>query len=68
MFKLAAMTLAAVLIAGAALAHKEATGTIAERMTAMKNMGRELKASERSRAAVAGCGDRRSVICALSYF
>ena len=44
MFKLAAIALAAMLIAGAALAHKEATGIIAERMTAMKNMGRELKA------------------------
>ncbi|MER9753992.1 cytochrome c [Mesorhizobium sp. M0166] len=44
MFKLAAIALAAMLIAGAALAHKGATGIIAERMTAMKNMGRELKA------------------------
>jgi cytochrome c556 len=44
LFKLAAIALAAVLIAGAALAHKEATGIIAERMAAMKNMGRELKA------------------------
>ncbi|MES0198044.1 cytochrome c [Mesorhizobium sp. M0011] len=44
MFKLAAIALAAVLIAGAALAHQGATGIIAERMAAMKNMGRELKA------------------------
>ncbi|WP_442581233.1 c-type cytochrome [Mesorhizobium sp. ASY16-5R] len=44
MFKLTATALAAVLVAGAALAHKEATGIIAERMSAMKNMGNELKA------------------------
>ncbi|RWC27019.1 MAG: cytochrome c [Mesorhizobium sp.] len=44
LFKLAAITLAVALVAGAALAHKGATGVIAERMTAMKNMGRELKA------------------------
>ena len=44
MFKLTAIALAAVLVAGAALAHKEATGIIAERMAAMKNMGNELKA------------------------
>lgn len=44
MFKLTAMALAAVLTAGAALAHKGATGIIAERMAAMKNMGNELKA------------------------
>ena len=30
--------------AGAALAHEGATGVVAERMTAMKNIGRELKA------------------------
>jgi cytochrome c556 len=35
---------AAALIWGAALAHEGATGVIAERMAAMKNMGRELKA------------------------
>jgi cytochrome c556 len=44
LFKLATILLAAVPIAGAALAHKGATGIIAERMAAMKNMGRELKA------------------------
>ncbi|TGQ68255.1 MAG: cytochrome c [Mesorhizobium sp.] len=44
MFKLAATTLAAVLAAGVALAHMGATGIVAERMAAMKNMGRELKA------------------------
>ncbi|WP_342634024.1 cytochrome c [Mesorhizobium waimense] len=38
------MTLAAVLAAGAALAHKGATGIVAERMAAMKDMSRELKA------------------------
>jgi cytochrome c556 len=32
------------LIAGAALSHEGATGIVAERMTAMKNIGRELKA------------------------
>ena len=32
------------LVAGAALAHEGATGVIAERMKAMENMGRELKA------------------------
>jgi cytochrome c556 len=36
--------LTAALIAGAALAHEHATGIIAARMTAMTNMGRELKA------------------------
>jgi cytochrome c556 len=43
-FKLTAIALTAVLVTGAALAHKEATGIIAERMAAMKNMGTELKA------------------------
>lgn len=46
MFKLSAILLAAVVIVGGALAHEGATGIIAERMTAMKNMGRELKALE----------------------
>ena len=40
------MALAAALMTGAALAHKEATGIIAERMAAMKNMSNELKAIE----------------------
>ena len=44
MLKLSAIALSAVLAVGAALAHEHATGVIAERMTAMKNMGRELKA------------------------
>ncbi|MFI0842709.1 c-type cytochrome [Mesorhizobium sp. IMUNJ 23232] len=44
MFKLAAIALAAVFVAGGALAHKGATGIVAERMAAMKNMSNELKA------------------------
>ncbi|MEQ1951739.1 cytochrome c [Mesorhizobium sp. CN2-181] len=44
MFKRTAIALAAVIVAGAALAHKGATGIVAERMAAMKNMGNELKA------------------------
>ena len=40
------ISLTAALVLGAALAHEGATGVIAERMAAMKNMGRELKAIE----------------------
>ena len=44
MLRLTAIASAAVLVTGVALAHKGATGIIAERMAAMKNMGHELKA------------------------
>jgi cytochrome c556 len=45
MFKPATIAiLAGAVMAGAALAHENATGIIAERMEAMKNMGRDLKA------------------------
>lgn len=44
MLRLTAIASAAVLVTGVALAHKGATGIIAERMAAMKTMGNELKA------------------------
>lgn len=44
MFKLAVTGLAALAVVGSAFAHNQATGIVAERMHAMENMGRELKA------------------------
>jgi cytochrome c556 len=44
LFRSSVVIFTAALVAGMALAHEHATGVIAERMTAMKNMGRELKA------------------------
>ena len=44
MLKAVTIPFVAALVWGVALAHEGATGIVAERMAAMKNMGRELKA------------------------